>query len=242
MNFSPKIKEIAMLRPFTAGLLVMACLFGGSAWAAPRLTVEQPIYDFGEVLQGQTVRHTFNFSNAGDAPLQIDKVASSCGCTAVLLSAKTLAPGQRGDVQADFDSTRFRGEVTKTVTLYSNDPTQPAVQLHVKGKVQEALSAIPGQVNLGTVAAGKPVVAQVSLTNHTQGDLRLENPQTSSPDLTVALKADKLAAGQSTVIDIQLTPISGSVNFSGYVMLQASGSVRSDLRIPVHASILRPAN
>jgi len=167
---------------------------------------------------------------------------NSCGCTAVLLSAKTLAPGQRGNVQADFDSTRFRGEVTKTVTLYSNDPTQPAVQLHVKGKVQEALSAIPGLVNLGEVAAGKPIVAQVRLTNHTQGDLRLEKLQTSSPDLTVALKADKLAARQSTVIDIQLIPKPGPVNFSGYVMLQASGSVRSELRIPVNANISQQVN
>lgn len=226
-----------MLRLFKPWLILFVCLMTSSAWAAPNLVVEQPTFDFGEVSQGQTVRHSFSFNNDGDEPLLIEKVRSSCGCTAALISAKTLAPGESGEVQATFDSTRFRGAVTKTISLYSNDPEQPVIKLYVKGRVQEMLSVVPAQVNLGQVLAGKTTVAQATLQNHGDAPLSLDKVQTSSPFLVAKLPAGTLAAGKSTVIDIQLTPNSGQTRFSGYVIIPAQGALKSDLRIPVQASI-----
>ncbi len=228
-----------MSRLFTVGLILLAGLLAGNAWAAPKLVVEQPAFDFGEVPQGETVRHTFSFSNRGDEPLNIEKVKSSCGCTAALLSAKTLAPGESGELQANFDSTRFRGAVTKTISLYSNDPTQPVTQLKVKGVVRETLSVVPNRINLGAVTTGKTAVAQATLKNQSDGDLRLENVQTSSPDLVVKLSEGTLPAGQSTVMEIQLTSRPGQNRFSGYVVIPAQDALKSDLRIPVQASIQR---
>lgn len=231
-----------MFRLFApAGLILLAGLLAGNAWAAPKLVVEQPIFDFGKVLQGQTVQHTFRFSNDGDEPLQIEKVKSSCGCTAALVSAKTLAPSESGEVQANFDSTRFRGAVAKTISLYSNDPGQPVAQLVLKGTVQETLSVAPAQVNLGQVAPGKTAVARVTLQNHGEVELRLDKVQTSSPDLAATMTTETLPPGQSALMDIRLTPPPGRDRFSGYVVLQAHGPLRSELRIPVHAAIQRQA-
>jgi len=228
---------MTMFRLFKSGLILFACLMVNSAWAAPNLVVKQPIFDFGEVSQGQTVRHSFSFNNDGDESLLIEKVRSSCGCTAALISAKTLAPGEGGEVQATFDSTRFRGAVTKTISLYSNDPRQPVMKLYVKGKVQEVLSVVPAQLNLGQVSSGKTTVVQVTLQNHGDAPLNLDKVQTSSPFLVAKLPAGTLAAGKSTVIDIQLTPNSDQTRFSGYVIIPAQGALKSDLRIPVLASI-----
>ncbi|APG27153.1 hypothetical protein A7E78_04460 [Syntrophotalea acetylenivorans] len=224
-----------MLRQFIAGLILFASLLAGHAWAAPQIVVEQPTFDFGEVPQGEKVGHTFSFSNKGDEPLLIEKVKSSCGCTAALLSAKTLAPGESGELQANFDSTRFRGAVTKTISLYSNDPAQSVMQLHVKGIVREVLSVVPAQINLGAVTTGKTAVSQATLKNQSDGDLRLENVQTSSPDLVVKLSEGRLPAGQSTVMEIQLTSRPGQNRFRGYVVIPAQGAIKSDLRIPVYA-------
>ena len=53
--------------------------------------------------------------------LKVDRVRSSCGCTAALSSAQSLNPGETGEIQATFDSTRFRGQIEKTLYLYTND-------------------------------------------------------------------------------------------------------------------------
>jgi hypothetical protein len=223
-------------------LILLACLMASNVWAAPKLVVEQPTFDFEEVLQGQTVQHTFHFSNDGNEPLQIKKVKSSCGCTAALLSAKTLAPREKGKVQVKFDSTRFRGAVTKTISLYSNDPVQPVMKLYIKGNVRIPLSIVPSRINLGQVATGETATTKLTLENHGDADLRLDEIRTSSPDLALVLPVETLPAGQSAIIDVQLTPRAGQKSFSGYVIIPAKGPLKSDLRIPVHAGIRQQAN
>jgi hypothetical protein len=232
-----KRKEMAMLRLFTASFILLAALLTDNAWAAPKLEVEQPTFDFGEVAQGQMVNHEFSFSNNGNELLLIEKVKSSCGCTAALVSANTLAPGETGTVRAQFDTTRFRNVVTKTISLYSNDPRQPVTRMYVKGKIKVPVSVVPERVNLGQVAIGKTATTKLTLENHGDADLRLDEIRTSSPDLALVLPAETLLAGQSAVIDIQLTPKAGQNRFSGYIIIPAKGPLKSDLRIPVHAGI-----
>ena len=42
--------------------------------AAPVIEIETPTYNFKEVSQGETVKHTFKVRNTGTAPLQIKGV------------------------------------------------------------------------------------------------------------------------------------------------------------------------
>ncbi|MDH3999595.1 MAG: DUF1573 domain-containing protein, partial [Desulfuromonadales bacterium] len=127
------------------------------AFAAPKIEVEQTTFNFGEIAQGDKVKHSFVFTNAGDEDLQIKRTRSSCGCTAALVSNKTLAPGESGEVQATFDSTRFGGDITKTITLYSNDPVMSTLKLFIKAHVLKPLVVNPDRVNFGAVPPGLPV-------------------------------------------------------------------------------------
>lgn len=45
--------------------------------AQPKIVFEEEVYDFGEVMQGETVEHTFFFRNEGSEELVIDKVTPS---------------------------------------------------------------------------------------------------------------------------------------------------------------------
>src|SRR5438093_11945731 len=47
----------------------------------PRIQFEQPDYDFGKVSSGESVKHTYTFTNTGDALLEVSAVHPSCGCT-----------------------------------------------------------------------------------------------------------------------------------------------------------------
>ncbi len=106
-------------------IFMVLCCFTTVSFAAPDLQVATPTFDFGEIYQGEKVPHVFEFSNQGDEPLLIDRVRSSCGCTAVLVSQKNIPPGGKGELKATFDSSRFRGAISKTIYLYSNDPVRP---------------------------------------------------------------------------------------------------------------------
>jgi len=47
----------------------------------PLMHFEEKTYDFGKVISGDTVEHTFVFENRGTEPLKILSARGSCGCT-----------------------------------------------------------------------------------------------------------------------------------------------------------------
>jgi hypothetical protein len=208
-----------------------------SAWAAPVVRIDRPEHDFGTILQGENVRHVFDFVNNGNAPLTVEKVTSSCGCTAALASAKVLAPGESGEIQTSFDSARFRGPVKKTVYLYTNDPVQPMVQLQLKGTVKAELTLEPQVVNFGAVSPRKTVKSTVNLINQGDREVQLDGLETTAPELAARWSAAVIPPGGKIAVELTLTPKPGQPRFSGYVLFKAAGAIRHDLRIPVYAEL-----
>jgi len=117
-----------------AALLAMG--IGAMGFAAPKISVDHAVYDFGEVIAGMTVTHTFVLTNAGDAPLVISRVWTSCGCTTTALPKTTIAPGESVDLTVTFNSTGYRGKVGKSIYIKSNDPVTPRLTLVMTGTVK----------------------------------------------------------------------------------------------------------
>src|SRR6187402_3203154 len=79
----------------------------------PRMNVPDATYDFGAVRQGTRVEHQFELKNTGAAPLKIERMHTSCGCTAAVLDSDTIAPGGKTHLKATFDTTGFQGAKMK---------------------------------------------------------------------------------------------------------------------------------
>jgi hypothetical protein len=179
----------------------------------------------------------FEFINQGDEALLIDRVNSSCGCTAVLVSEKNLPPGSKGELKAHFDSSRFNGNVLKTIYLYSNDPVRPVMQLHIQGKVLQAVAIEPSQVNFGQVKAEERFTSTVVLRNQGGKLLTLGTPTTTAAELKVKMIKTEFTPGDTVTLELQLTPKPGPDRFSGYVLIHVDGVPKNELRIPVYATI-----
>ncbi len=215
----------------------LICLSCSCAFAAPVLQVDNPRFNFGEIFQGDKVPHTFEFVNTGDETLKIDRVRSSCGCTAVLVSEKNIPPGGRGEVKTNFDSARFRGSISKTVYLYSNDPVRPTMQFHIKGQVLETVVVEPTQINFGGIPAEKKVTTTVLLRNQGGEPLTIGKAHSTAVELVAKVPEGVFADGDEVAIEIQFTPKPGKVRFSGYVLVPIDGVPKNELRIPVYATI-----
>lgn len=217
--------------------LMLLCLFTSLAFAAPDLQVETPTFNFGEIFQGDKVPHVFEFTNQGQDPLVIDRVRSSCGCTAVLVSEKNIPPGGKGELKANFDSARFRGAISKTIYLYSNDPVRPTMQFHLKGTVREIVAVEPAQINFGRVEAEKPVTTKVVLRNQGQETLTIGKPHATAAELLVQMPDVDFISGAEVTLELTLTPKPGQERFSGYVLVPVDGVPKNEIRIPVYATI-----
>lgn len=81
-------------------------------------------HDFGEIVQGEKVKHVFSFKNVGDKPVKIKSVNPSCGCTTPDWTRKEIEPGENGIVTVVFDSHARSGLQKKSVSVFTN--TRPA--------------------------------------------------------------------------------------------------------------------
>ena len=130
-----------ILRTLFLTLLVLTT--ATPSFAGPAIEAPEQSYSFGDIYQGEKATHSFRFTNTGDAPLVIDKVRSSCGCTAAMVSKGTLQPGETGEVRATFDSSRFRGPVSKKVYLSSNASVKPSFEFQLTATVKEVIALTP---------------------------------------------------------------------------------------------------
>ncbi|MCR4391635.1 MAG: rhodanese-like domain-containing protein [Candidatus Acetothermia bacterium] len=120
--------------------LVLVALVALGGWAGPRLVVDQPVYDFGQVPEGMLVQHVYVLRNVGDAPLNFTQPPSrTCGCTSVLLTKTVLLPGEQAELTVHFESTGYGGQsVKRSLTVYSDDPQAQTQTLTIQGFVRPA--------------------------------------------------------------------------------------------------------
>lgn len=95
----------------------------------PKTTIQfkEQRHDFGEIVEGQKVRHSFEFVNTGNAPLVIASAEGSCGCTVPTFSKEPIPPGGHGRIDVEFDSSGRAGKNSKTVTVNANTDPNPTV-------------------------------------------------------------------------------------------------------------------
>ena len=103
--------------------------------AAPLLSLEPGGLQLPGVPAGEIATATATLVNAGDEPLVIEEVAACCGATASVAET-ALAPGGRTVLSVTFVP-QLPGEIFKTVTVRTNDPHRPAVQLVMRGQALE---------------------------------------------------------------------------------------------------------
>jgi Protein of unknown function (DUF1573) len=103
-----------------------------SSVGAPQLVTASLEHQFGAVKPGTPLTYTFEIKNEGKATLEIKNVAPSCGCTTSNFD-KTIAPGKTGGITLAVDKTdAYKGEVTKTATVTTNDPNHQTFVLTLK--------------------------------------------------------------------------------------------------------------
>lgn len=106
----------------------------GAQAQGPMIVFDTTLHDFGTIPFGGDGRCSFRFTNAGDAPLIIESVRSSCGCLVPAWDQEPVPPGSSGTVRLQYD-TRRMGAFTKSVTLTCNAMNSPVLVLRIKGMV-----------------------------------------------------------------------------------------------------------
>ena len=96
----------------------------------PKIEFKETEYDFGRVMQGERLNHTFVFTNTGKSDLIISSAHASCGCTTSTPPKAPIKPGETSEIKVTFDSKTKKGPTTSMVTISANTyPTRTLLRI-----------------------------------------------------------------------------------------------------------------
>lgn len=119
--------------------LLLVFAFSASAQDAgkPKLSTPSLEHSFGSVKAGTPLTYSFEIKNEGKVDLEIKSVSPSCGCTTSKYD-KVIAPGKAGSVTLEVSKTDgYKGEVTKTASVTTNDPDHQVFTLTLRASFTE---------------------------------------------------------------------------------------------------------
>src|SRR5438552_2918584 len=157
---------------------------------APRLTIVEPVKEYGEVPKGDKLDWAFQIKNTGTADLQIIAAKPGCGCTVADFD-KVIKPGEMGKVTAHVDTTNFAGPIAKTVTVESNDPSTPQATLTIHATVKPYVEAAPVGFVRYTMLQGD--AQSQSITLYSEEDDPFEITKVETPGDWVKVNYTKIA-------------------------------------------------
>lgn len=98
----------------------------------PIISFDKKTWDFGTIIDGEVVEHTFRFTNTGTSNLVISSASASCGCTIPNWPKEPIAPGEKGEIKVEFNSNGKKDMVTKDITILANtNPVKTILQIKV---------------------------------------------------------------------------------------------------------------
>ncbi|MCH7918088.1 MAG: DUF1573 domain-containing protein [Planctomycetes bacterium] len=227
-----------------------AALLSISLWAAPSeefgpqrpptIHFEAPVHDFGEVSKGTIVRHDFLVENTGFSPLKIKEVKPNCGCTLADDWPKLLQPGESGIISIQVKTDNFRGPITKSVRVESNDPNKGVTLLHIKGNVWMPIE-YPFSVPLKAQLSRDSIVSKaVKIINKSEDPLTLSGIRSTDPRFKADVKT--LKHGREFELTITTVPPLQYGHNRANIILKTSNPEMSQLSIMTYVTVTPPVD
>jgi hypothetical protein len=179
---------------------------------APKLGLSSNSLTFGNITVGQAQNQTLTVSNTGTAALNVTAV-SVAGSGFALTSAASsfsVASGTSQSITVRFAPTQS-GPVNGTLTIASNDPSQPSVSVPLTGTGVAAafsISVTPASLDFGTVTAGLTKDLTFTVQNTGASSIQVTSVTSSSNQFRQILPSLPfgVGAGSSQLVTIRFSP------------------------------------
>ncbi|MCE5272386.1 choice-of-anchor D domain-containing protein [bacterium] len=113
----------------------------GTVPPLPAMQISQSALDFGSVVLGSSSSYPLTFTNAGVGELSITSLSAAPSAFSVSSPNLKVTAGNSGNVQVVFSPTSL-GLIQGTLTVVSNDPTNPSLTVKLTGAAVDTTSKV----------------------------------------------------------------------------------------------------
>lgn len=184
-------------RPAVLALAAVLLALPAVSKAEPQAVLDPVTIELGEIEEGGEYERFVELKNAGDGVLTLEDVKPSCGCTAAAVDSNVeLKAGETQKIRLTFNSRNMEGGVTKKVTVRTNDPVNPSMEIIIKANVHRSLKWDPRYLSFSQVGLSDKVEQKVTVEADKNLDLKV-----LSAFVQGGLRGDK----DSRLFDVQVS-------------------------------------
>lgn len=215
-----------LLRGFMLPLILTSAAL---AQTSP-VSVRQRHVDFGKVVRGAVLEHTFTLVNESGSPLRIKKVL----LTPPLLPNNfpvEIPAHQEAVLRVTLDTKTLEGAYEGVVLLSFDDPKVAAAQLTVGGRVVLPIEVVPAAI-VATAQRGETKQQSIEIVNHEPEPLLIGAVRHSSERFTTRLET--VEEGRRFRLTLALNPDGPAGKNQETILLKTSSTAVPELRIAAH--------
>jgi hypothetical protein len=193
---------------FLVSIIFLSCQKGGPPQPPPKLSLDTHEVDLGKVYAGEEKRTLIRLKNEGGDTLHIINVLTSCGCTAVKKPRPFLLGGESDIVEVHFNSSGLQGDVSRLVTIISNDPEKKSVNVTLKANIVDLVSVVSptAPINLGKLDVGKKTTITFIVKNSAQNSISINGVEDRSGRLHLLSGPVKIPSQARREVKVSLLP------------------------------------
>jgi len=91
-------------------------------------------WNFGQVKEGEVLKHNFILKNESKKTLTIKDVNTSCGCTASKVEKKIILPGESTAIEVRFNTKGYSGLTQQYVYVHTDSLDNPIIRFIIKAE------------------------------------------------------------------------------------------------------------
>jgi hypothetical protein len=225
-----------------------------SSGPSPKVLVSEPLtYEFGIMPQLSTGRHAWEFTNLGDADLELWFESSTCSCTVAKLKTEegeekkklVVHPHKSTKIDLEWQTKEFHDEYTKGAVIGTNDPLRPTVSINVHGRVHAPVIIYPPEmINFESVSNEETQTARFAVFSADRPQTKVLKLTTSRPEFFVTrpepLSPDEckqLKVTTGTRVTVEMKPGMPLGRFLEELVVQTDHPLKPEIKISIGGNI-----
>lgn len=237
--------SISMKIFYSLALVLGIAVLSGSttvrAGGDPKLEiVGGDTYDWGNVKpKDSPLKAKIKLTNSGTGTLYIKEVKAGCGCTATKIDKDTLNQGESGIVDVSLNVATVTGLITKTITVYSNDPANSSKIIYLKAQVVREVTLSMPYMAFNDLSIGKVSKQKISIKNNSSKVLELDNFEATNGLIISLKKKVEVKPGAEVELEGSYVPQSEGY-FNAMIKFTTNNPDFPSMEISAYGNVMKP--
>lgn len=193
-------------------------------------------YSFGDIAEGDVIRHSFGYTNTTNDPIDIVSIQTSCGCIAATPTASHLRVGETSEIEMRFDTLARLGKLSGFIAVQTTAQGELASSRYTFDcNVRNYVTARPSQLTIGPCGRGQESTQRVEFSSTDGGYFLVNDVKTGSDDVVCAATSD--SRSNTGFVELRVVPRSKSGVYRGEIRVSVNHEHQVTCRIPFVLSV-----